>query len=169
MQEKDVNGIHIKLTYRPTEMLVYQELNGRDSVSKQDIKEARERYGKQHYFVLSISQGGKEILSNAADRQRFSMLVNQFAFGMGQCVTLTTAERDTLPLLDFNYPRYFGMAPSTDILFAFEKEKKGTEYLDFSLNEFGLKTGNTRFRILIKKIKNIHDEKICTPDFDNKH
>lgn len=153
VHEKELNGTKLKLTYKPYQLLVQQEMQGIDSLTKEKEQEILKRYSQQDYFVLSISQGGKEILSSAADRQKFSQMVNQFAFGMGQSVMLTTAERDTLPLLDFHYPRLYGMAPSTDILFVFEKEKQKTEYLTFYLDEFGLRTGDTRFKIEAGSIK----------------
>ncbi|HBO75035.1 MAG TPA: hypothetical protein DD653_10150 [Marinilabiliales bacterium] len=155
VQEKEINGTRLKLTYKPYQLLAWQEMQAVDTLTPEKEKEILSRYSQQHYFVLSISQGGKEILSNAADRQRFSQMVSQFAFGMGQTVTLTTAEQDTLPLLDFIYPRMYGMAPSTDILFAFTREKTKTEYLTFYLDEFGLRTGETRFVILNREMNKL--------------
>lgn len=160
VQEKEINGVKYKLTYRPGDILVCQELSGRENISEKDISEARKRYSQQHYFLLSITQGGKEILSTAVDKERFSMLVNQLSFGMGAKVLLTTQERDTLQLLDFQSPRYFGLSPATDILFAFEKKDIRTQTLIFTLEEFGLSTGNTRFIFNLNDIKKISNEKV---------
>jgi len=147
VNEKQLAGTDLKLTYKPYQLFAQQELRSVDSLTPEKKAEIENRYSKNHYFILSISQGGREILSNAADRQRFSMLVQQFAFGMGEKVTLTTAEQDTLQLLDYHYPRMYGMAASTDMVFVFEKEKKKTDYYTFHLNEFGLKNGNTWFKV----------------------
>ena len=160
VHEKEINGIKLKLAYKPHQLLAFQEIMAIDSLTKVKEREITKRYNQQHYFVLSISQGGKEILSSAADRQRFSQLVSQFAFGMGQKITLTTAENDTLTLLDFHYPRMYGMAPSTDILFVFEKEKQKTKSLIFYIDEFGLRTGNTRFKIHTQDIHKINNTNI---------
>jgi hypothetical protein len=155
LQEKVVNGVRMKVIYRPSDMFVYQELHGRDNISKADIKEARGRYSQQHYFVLSLSYGEREILSDASDRNQFSMLVNQFAFGMDRNVLLTTADKDTLQLLDFHFPRMYAVTPSTDILFAFEKNGSGTKYIELKVSEFGLNTGDSRYRFYIKNINKI--------------
>jgi len=152
IQERVINGIQMKVTYRPPELLVYQELHDRDSISEEDIKETRERYGQQHYFVLSISQGGQEILINAANRQRFSLIVNQLTFQMDRNISLITADKDTLQLLDFHYPRMYATTPSSDIMFAFKKNNQKTKYVELQLDEFGLNTGDTRFRFALKDI-----------------
>lgn len=154
VQVKVINGVQMKVTYRPTELWVLQELHGRDSISKEDIKEAYERYGQQYYFILSLSYGGKEILSNAYDRNRFSMLVRQFAFNMDQSVVLTTEKKDTLQILDSHYARMYATTPSTDILFAFERSNKRTRYIELRIDEFGLNTGNTSFRFAWNDLKN---------------
>jgi hypothetical protein len=151
-QEKVINGTKIKLTYRPTEMMVLQELR-QEEVSREKIKQVGKKYAPNHYFVLSYSHGGKEILNNASDRQRFSYMVNQFSFGIGNNVVLTTAERDTLPLIDFHSSRTYGIANSTDILFVFNKEQKKTKHYIFKLKEFGLRTGDIQFQQDVKKIK----------------
>jgi hypothetical protein len=145
VQERTINGIDIKVTYRPSELLVYQELHNHDSISKDDIREARERYDKQYYIVLSLSQGGKEILSNTTDRQQYSAILSELAFGIGQYLTLTTTKSDTLHLIDFQYSRMFDMTNSTDILFAYENKSRKPENLMLSFQEFGMKTGNFRF------------------------
>jgi hypothetical protein len=147
VQEKTLNGIEIKVTYRPTELMICQELSRNETTSDTVITKLRKKYESQHYLTLSFSKNKQEILSNAANKQQFSMLVNQFAFGMGEKIFLTTAERDTLDLLSFHTPRHYGVSLSTDILLAFEREKQNAEYLTLKIQEFGLKTGDTQFRI----------------------
>lgn len=160
VQKKSINGIDFKLTYQPTDLLVFNELRGNDTISEEQLNETRMKYLGQHYFILSVSSGGKEILSNASNRQSFSIMVNQLSFGMGSKVLLTTDERDTLNLLDFQSPRYFGMAESTDILFAFRKNMVNTKSLLFTLSEFGLKTGDLRFVFDTENINAVLNEKI---------
>lgn len=151
LQEKTINNITISLTYRPSDLLAWQEIQAEDTLTKDRIKEIRNRYNQQYYFLLSISAGGKEILSSAADRQWFSGMVNQLAFGMNEKVNLVSG-KDTLRLLDYNYPRMYGMSPSTDILFAFEKKKTSGEEIIFMLKDIGLMTGDTKFKFKTKKL-----------------
>lgn len=152
LHEREINGVQLNIAYKPTALVAHNELWHNDSLTETDIHSTLERYAPYHYFQVSISQGGKEILSHASDKQKFGMLVNQFAFGMGEDAFLITAEQDTLPLVDFIYPRYFGMAPSTDILFAFKREENPTEQLRFELGDFGMSTGSTRYKFDTKDI-----------------
>ena len=160
VQEKKINSTQLKLAYKPYRLLAYQEIQAEDSLIKEKKEKILNKYCNQHYFVLSISKNGKEILNNAANQQKFSQLVNQLAFEIGQKVVLTTAERDTIQLLDFHYPRMYGMASSTDILFVFEKKKKNTDYLTFYLDEIGLKTGKTQFKIFTRNIEKVNNKNL---------
>lgn len=144
--KKELNDVSIMLSYKPYQLLAKQEYNIIDSLTNEKKQSILNKYSKQYYFVLSLSKNGQEILSNANNRNNFSTMVHQFAFGMGSKAFLLTAENDTLKLLDFHAPRYYGMSSKTDILFAFEKNMKKTDYVVFHLYEFGLKTGNTRFK-----------------------
>ena len=132
-----------------------------DTISKVQEKEIIDRYNLQLYFILSISKDDKEILSNAADIQKFSQLVHQFAFGMGEKVIMTNMMKDTIPLLDAHYPRMYGMAPSTDILLIFKYENiEKAKILKIKIKDFGLQTGDMTFKFETKKITMIKKSKI---------
>jgi hypothetical protein len=153
-QQKTVNGVDIRVTYRPQDFLVKQELDAAPVKSDSLITALRANYNKQLYFVLSLSKNNKEVLTSVAgDRVVFSEMVNRLAFGIGEYVTLTTSNRDTLQLLDFVYPRMFGMSNSTDILLAFKKEKlNNAEWLKLSIADIGLQTGNISFTFKTRDI-----------------
>lgn len=155
-QSKSVNTITIKLTMYPSDLLVLQEIQVKDSITKQERTEIFERYNSQFYFILSFSQQGSEILGSIGNRFWFKNMVNQLSFGMGESISLATEKLDTLVLLDFNSPRYYGMSPSTDILLAYTKPKDHKyEFLEFSIKEFGLLTGDVKFRFNKKDIKKL--------------
>ena len=58
LQEKNINGYNFSLLYKPTDLLVLQELE--ENPTQQSIKALREKYKKQLYFTLSMSKNGKE-------------------------------------------------------------------------------------------------------------
>lgn len=135
----------IAVTYRPTDLLVYQE-TGDEAVDIKKLEELRQKYSRYYYFILSLSHQGKEALHQAG-REQYSNLVETLSFRMNEYVTLTTSASDTIPVGDFILNRTFGMSRSTDLLFVFNREKaKGKEWVQFNLNEFGLGAGNQRFR-----------------------
>ena len=83
-------------------------------------------------------------------------MVNQLAFGMDQKVHLFTQSKDTLEMADFIYPRMYGMSRATTIMFVFPRETEplNEAYLNFTIEDLGLYTGEVKFKIDTKKIKN---------------
>ncbi len=152
-QEKDVNGIHYAITYKPTDLLVAQELN--EEYSIEDIIRLREKYGKYLYFNLSISSNGKELLSQSANREEFGAMVNQLAFGMEQKLNLITEKQDTIPLQDYAYPRLYGLGKSTDMLLVYERTSKiiTQNFIRLTIQDLGFGTGEVAFKIPTEYIK----------------
>ncbi len=154
LQQKKINRYDFSLLSMPTDLLVIQEL-GEDR-SKVKIKKLRDKYKKYMYFTLSISRDSKELLSAAPKtRQEFGEMVNQLAFGMKEKVHLFTQKKDTLTMLDYNYPRMYGMSQSTSILFVYPREKKYLKegVLNFTIQDIGTYTGEVRFKIDVNQIK----------------
>lgn len=151
-QSKSINGIDYTVYYKPTDLLVAQEL---DTVTKEAIEKLRNKYKQYLYFTLTLSKNGKELLGTAPNRQEFGRMVNQLSFGMGEKVHVYTPQKDTLNLLDYSAPRMYGMSPTTNMLFVYPNEEKYTneEYLNFSIEDFGLNTGEVKFKIATDKIK----------------
>lgn len=155
VQHKTVNGVDFKLMYRPTDLLVNQELEDKNP-KKAEIDALRDKYGKYMYFNLSMSKNEKELLSVAPkNRNEFGAMVNQLAFGMDEKVHLFTQSKDTLRLVDFVYPRMFGTSKATTVMFIYprDEEKLKNDILKFTIEDLGLYTGELKFKIETKKIK----------------
>lgn len=144
--DQDIGPVHLSLTYRPTDLLVHQEL-GTSEVTKSLLDSTRNKYAKFHYFILSMSRDGRELLAPTNLGSAYGELVEVLSFRMSQFVTMTTSNSDTIYVADYTLARSYGIATSTDLLFAFPKEKTtDTEWVQFNMNEFGLGIGNHRFR-----------------------
>ena len=158
IQHKNVNGYDFSLLYKPTDLLVLQELG--DSKDAEQISVLREKYNKYLYFNLSMSKNNKELLSTAPkNRNEFGAMVNELAFGIGDKVHLFTPEKDTIEIADFVYPRMYGMSRSTDILLVYprDKERLKQEYLNFTIEDLGIYTGEVKFKV---STRSINDEPI---------
>lgn len=154
IQQKTINGVDYSLLYRPTDLLVQQELG--TNTSEEKINELRAQYGNYLYFNLSMSQNGQELLSTAPkNRNEFGAMVNQLAFGMRDKVHLYTATKDTLEMTDFIYPRMYGMSGATTIMFVYPRDEKILQkaYLNFTIEDLGLYTGEVKFKIPTKVFK----------------
>lgn len=146
----NTNNVSIKATYRPTDLLVAQELRNFENPPAEAIVSAREKYKNYYYFIVSLSNSGKDVLSPSSPG--FSELLQTISFRMGEVVNLTT-ESDTIPVSDFVYNRTFGMSSSTDILFVFEKSKiKNSDWVRINIDEFGLGIGRQSIQLSRAKL-----------------
>lgn len=153
--KKNVAGVDYELQYRPTDLMVKQELEG--EVTKAKVDQLRGKYSKYLYFNLSMSMNNQELLSNVVqDKNQFGQMVNDLAFGMDQKVHLYTSEKDTLAMTDFVYPRMYGMTNATTILIVYPRDEKylSENYLNFVIQDLGLYTGDVKFTLQTKPLKN---------------
>ena len=155
MVSKVINGIDFSMLYRPTDLLVFQELS--TDYTQKKVDSLRSKYGEYLYFNLSMSKNNQELLNGlAADRNRFGAMVNTLAFGMGEKLNLITASRDTVALADYIYPRMYGMSRSTTMMLVYPKaevlEATG-DYFIITLADLGFGTGEVQFKFSKRIIK----------------
>ncbi|WP_461445418.1 hypothetical protein [Maribacter sp.] len=147
-QHKSVNGTDFSITYRPTDMLVSQEMT--EEMSRAQIDSLRKKYEPYLYFNLSLSKNNQEVLNSfVRDQNKFGAMVNQLAFTMGDKVHLISKSKDSVKLADYIYPRLYGTSGLTSILFIYPRDKKviNDDYFHFTIEDFGLSTGEISFKI----------------------
>ncbi len=153
--EKTVNGVDFSILYKPTDLMVNQELPEERIAAV--IDSVRNKYDKYLYFTLSMSKNDHELLSNVAgNKQKFGAMVNELAFGMEQKVHLYTPKKDTIEMADYIYPRMYGMSGSTTMLFVYPREEEAMkeEYLNITIEDLGFYTGEVKFKIPTKIFNN---------------
>ena len=151
---KTIAGVDYVLQYRPTDLLVKQELG--DQVDENQIVKLRLRYNKYLYFNLSMSKNNQELLNGmASDKAKFGQMVNDLAFGMEEKVHMYTPEKDTLAMADFIYPRMYGMSNATSIMIVYPREPEfmNQDYLNFVIEDLGLNTGDIKFKLNMQDFK----------------
>lgn len=152
---KSVNEVDFNVIYRPTDLLVEQELG--ENYTVRDIESLRKKYKNHIYFNISISKNNQEILSSLTnDRNSYGEMVNELAFGMEDKLNLITATRDTISMTDFIYPRLYGLSQTTTILIVYPREEilKGGASFKIVLKDMGLGTGDVGFRFKTNIIGN---------------
>lgn len=154
LQTKIVNGVTYRLLYKPTDLLVKQELKPTDE--RTQIDNLRRKYDKYCYFSLSMSKANQELLNSmAGNRQKFGAMVNQLAFGMQEKIHLFNQKRDTIPLLDYIYPRMYGMSKSTSILLVYPRDElKDATELNITIKDLGFGTGEVKLTQQMNEIIN---------------
>ncbi len=151
------NGYTINVIFRPTDLLVNQEIDGREGLIGEDkLKSIRRKYASHYYFMLELSRNNREALMPDGDPEQYGGLLQNLSFRMHDYVMLLTSKKDTIYVADFVMDRTYGLNNSTNILFAFSKESaKDKEWVQFNLKEFGLGTGDQRFRFGLKDLEQV--------------
>lgn len=153
--KKTVADVDFVLQYRPTDLLVKQELGNDTDPAK--VEKFRKHYSQYMYFNLSMSKNNQELLNGVAqDKTKFGQMVNELAFGMEEKMHVYTPTKDTLALADFIYPRMYGMSNSTSIMIVYPRDEKymKQEYLNFVIEDLGLETGDIKFKLNTKALTN---------------
>jgi hypothetical protein len=148
----DVGDYKVAVTYRPTDLLVKQEVG--EKPTKEVIDKAWKKYQNYYYFILSLSKSGKEALDQSQGFGQYSEMVQKLSFRVPEFVNMTTSASDTIPVADFILNRTYGLSSSTDVLVVFNKEKTiDQQWVQFNLNEFGMNLGNSRMRFKVKDLE----------------
>lgn len=154
---KEINGFRINSTYKPTDLMILNETSDdvNSSVGKSDSLKLK--YKENLYFILSYSRDGKELLSTITEsREKFNAVQNILTFDMMNKVSLTNQDNDTIQLLDYNFPRTYGMSRSTNAIFVFKRNQvlDESEELIFTVKDIGIGVGDINFKYSADLIKN---------------
>jgi hypothetical protein len=146
-QVQTVGSFTYSLTYRPTDILVWQELSDKKNVQDSIVGKLKKKYQDYNYYLLSISADSKDVLNSASpNMQVFSQNLQTLSFRMAEYTYAVTEKKDTIPLADFYFPRLYGMGGSTQVLLAYNKNNEPGTYTDIYVDDIGLGTGRQVFR-----------------------
>ena len=156
IKSNEYNGFKFDLMFRPTELIIGQQIDLQNPNSSQ-VKELYNRYAGFYYFSLSISKDSDEALYRApGGQQQFADLLNTLSFEMDQHVFMKNVENDTIYLTDYAFQRTFNMGGASSLLFVFEKEKlTDSKIIEFYIDEFGLGTGVQKFEFETNRLKSV--------------
>lgn len=153
--KRKINSLDMVLTYRPTDLTIYSQAS--QSISLSQIDSLRREYGKNIYFSLSLSIDNREILTSLSSRSlEYNEVTNELLFGIGDKVHLFNNQSDTIELLGHVMPRVYGKGKSNNVMLIFPRDEEfiNSEQVFLSVEEFGLKTGEVKFRINSNVLRN---------------
>lgn len=136
------NGIEIKLTYKPIDLVALQNFASDAIINDSLFESTKHQFSNYLYFILSISKNGQDFL--AADPNLSSNL-NTLAFNMEEYVSMINGEGDTVSLTDFQTPRFFGVSTSSQTLLVFEKPENFNKIIAIHLKSIGTAITSTYF------------------------
>lgn len=147
------NTLNTTFIYQPSEWLVYKELgkrNDNDSIYQATLK----NYKKYHYFLLSLSVGGRELTHNVGNQELYTVLRSQLCFHLQDHVFATVGE-DTLRLVDYQVANTYGQSLATQLLIAFEKREIAGSELVVHWDGLALERKPCLARFDIEKLKKL--------------
>ncbi len=149
------NGTEISWGYRPSSLVFYNHLKRLNTKAERDSMLAN--YSDYSYFNFDISYKGKEYLSYAPQsRTNFGKTVEDLSFNVRDWLFLVNEQKDTIPLMDFNHARHYGMGKSNTILCTYpKKDIEQSKQLKLIVKDFGTGIGEVSFRQDIEVIKNL--------------
>lgn len=149
-KEKEIGSVELTLSSRPNDLVVQQFLRGDKSAN---IDSLRNRLNQYLYFVLDISNEGKDVLSSQRGSASYMETLSNISFNLRKYIYLKSGKSES-ELIDFNFPRLYGMSTSTSVLLVFKAQEIKEEEFEIVVDDLGLGIGRQRFQFDQKDIKN---------------
>lgn len=153
-----INGAHYKVTYRPADLIIEQELKVNSGYNKDSL---REIYSNCLYFVLSMSRDSTDIFGRLSEN--YVALLKQVSFGMQELVTLKDNDsHQVFFLADYTYARMYGSTGGTSVLLCFRDPglKKLDKFTIEVKNFLNQNEEDLQFQFLKKDLDHIPDLKL---------
>ncbi len=150
-QEQTIEGVKVQASYRPTDLVVSEFLKPGDDAKT--IDSLREKYDQYHYFLISLSKNGKELLYQT-DQSKFSERVQTLAFNMKEKVKLIDTNGKEVLAENYLFSRTYGMGSANTLLFVFAREKLGQGgSIRLTIKEFGFGLGVINFTFQVADLE----------------
>ncbi len=112
------NGITIEAIYRPTELVLAQQLDG--IINLNERQEIKERISNLTYFILKLSNNNKTLETKyISDPGSLQALNSYLSSDIKDNISLIT-EGETIPTLDIVYTPSFEASSFTNIMIVFK-------------------------------------------------
>ncbi len=103
----------VSLTYRPTDLIVKQQMNGN---SQQEIDSLRTLYANYLYFTMTIEKDGKDLETDfAMNLSQFTPMISYLSTQFGSHISMETDQKRD-PVKEYVYVRSYGSGPSSFLL-----------------------------------------------------
>jgi len=150
-------GFKVDVIYRPTDLIVSQEAG----LGKTSIDELKSKYDQYHYFVMNLQNNGRDLLnSTAANGALFASINKQLSFNLNKHVYLVDGNKDTINMVDFNFPRLYEASRATTVLMVFKADEINTDDFKMIIDNIAYTSTNIKFDFNKKDLANIPSLKI---------
>lgn len=145
-QARVVNGIRIRMSYVPCQLMVLRDLESSKSPDSARLHQLEKKYSPQFYFRLTFSKNNNEVIREVGSFHQYSDMLQVLSFEMGGHINATTDAGDTVFLKDYVFAQDYGMSRENESLLVFaRKDFDKSSEIQVNLGEFGLGTGSQKF------------------------
>jgi hypothetical protein len=114
-------GATITCTYRPTDLLVLQDVSSAAATTPATRDSLAQAYAGKTYCTLTLSRHNTEIENEyVTDPAAYQQLLNYLNTGIAADVFLATTPRDSVPASASMYVRQYGTTGHSNILLVFD-------------------------------------------------
>jgi hypothetical protein len=146
LQQQEVNGIKVEVSFQPLSLMVSQELKFVKKIDSITIDSISKKYQNQSYFLLKYSKNNKELIRQLGSYARYSDMLQVLAFQMQSYINITTPKQDTVVLSDYVFEQNYGLGDANTILLVFVKDKlKDANKIEINVAECGFGIGDLKF------------------------
>ena len=144
-KEQTVDGVRVEVMYRPSSLLVAQELEPLQVQDTSLIKNLEDKYSNHYYFIIKFSKENKEAIRQLGSFGNYSSMLQVLAFNMQNHISLRV-EEDIIPVADYYFDQTYGMSNGNTILVSFNKMAfNNKNKFEIYISECGLGTGDIKF------------------------
>lgn len=154
-KSQEINGIKVRISYQPKDLMIWQELeNEKIADKKKAVDSLKKKYEDQEYFIVGLSKNNKEVIRQLGGFNQYSDMLQVLSFQMGGKVMMLTEKKDTIEMQDYMFQQTFGMSNENSLLFVFNSDelKKADDWILY-MKEFGLGIGNLKFAFRRREIE----------------
>lgn len=139
IQTTEQQGYKLSVYYKPTDLIISQQLNNREKKEIDSLKRALEPY---QYFIFSVLKQGEDLETGwAKQRVSFADKLSYLNLGFSTEIKLVV-DQETVELQDYLYLRSYG-SNASDFLLVFKNTKK--KDLEIRINGHALGFGAASF------------------------
>jgi hypothetical protein len=117
----EVNGTTITCAYRPTELLVLQDLAGSQAATPATRDSLARAYAGKTYCTLTLARNGSEVENQFInDPARYQQAISYLNTGIAADAVLATTPQDSVAAVASMYVRQYGTTGHSTVLLVFD-------------------------------------------------
>lgn len=157
IKTKQLGKTIVELVYKPSDLLIQQDLSNKENSTQEEIEKIKSNYNNSLYFTLNLSVDGQELeVGGLQSKEKFAKRVELLSFGMRDRIQIKTSKNDSVSLLDYAYPRMYGVTGKSTMLLVFDRSQATDgEWFDVIVNGYDLGVGINKFRFNTKDIEEV--------------